>query len=54
MWESSVFADTLQNTVLLERYMSALENHFAGLQQDAAAQQHSQISGALGRMADEK
>ena len=43
-----------RNTVLSYRYLSALENHFAGLQQDAAAQQHSQISGALGRMADEK
>ena len=34
--------------------MSTLEDHFPGICQDLDAQQHSQISGALGRMADQQ
>ena len=45
-------ASPLWNTILSARYMSALEDHFPGLQQGAAAQQHNQIAGALGQMAD--
>ena len=44
---------TLRNTVILARYMSAIEGHFPGLQNDAAAQQHSQIDGELRRMDDQ-
>ena len=40
-----------RNPALASRYMTALEVHFPELRQDAAAQQQSQIAGALGLMA---
>ena len=43
-----------RNTILSSKYMKALEAHFPGLRQDAAAQQHSQIAGALGLMASQQ
>jgi hypothetical protein len=43
-----------RSAVLMLRYMKALEAHFPGLRQDAVAQQHSQIAGAIGRMVDQQ
>ena len=43
-----------RNAILLEKFMSAIKEHFPGIWQYAAAQQHIQINGALGRMADQQ
>ena len=43
-----------RNASLSSKYMKALEAHFPGLRQDAAAQQQSQIAGALGLMASQQ
>ena len=43
-----------QNALFSPRYMSALEGHFLGIWKYTTVQQHSQIAGASGQMADQQ